>query len=60
MDTLTNVVLYGSFVIAGIVVALNGIAPLTKSTKDDKLRDALRWVQDRLLVLILPMMRKPK
>lgn len=54
MDTALAIATYASFVIAGAVVALNGIAPLTKNTKDDKVRDALVFIHDKILVMILP------
>lgn len=54
LEILKDVVVYGSFVIAGAVVALNGIAPLTKTTKDDGLRDKLVWFHDKVLALLLP------
>lgn len=60
MDTFYQVVTYASFVIAGAVVALNGIAPLTKTTKDDKVRNALAFIQDKLLSVILPMLAARK
>lgn len=54
MDTVFNVATIVSFVIAGAVVALNGIAPFTKTDKDDKVRDALTFVHDKILAVILP------
>lgn len=60
MDTFYQVVTYASFAIAGAVVALNGIAPLTKTTKDDKVRNALAFIQDKLLSVILPMLAARK
>jgi len=54
LDTLTTVLTCVAFGVTGAVVALNGIAPLTKTTKDDKVRDALVFVHDRLLAVILP------
>lgn len=44
-------------IIAGLVVMLNVIAPMTRSTKDDKLVSALRWFQEKVLYLLLPMLR---
>lgn len=54
MDTIFSVATIVSFVIAGAVVALNGIAPLTKTTKDDTVRDAFIFVHDKILAVILP------
>lgn len=54
MDTLFSVATIVSFVLAGAVVALNGIAPFTKNTKDDKVRDALAFVHDKILAVVLP------
>lgn len=54
MDTAFKILTIASFVISGAVVALNGIAPFTKNTKDDKLRDVLAFIHDKVLVLILP------
>lgn len=60
MEIFKDAVVYGSFVIAGAVVALNGIAPLTKTTKDDGLRDKLVWFQDKILALLLPFVSRSK
>lgn len=54
MNTTFTVATYLSFILAGAVVALNGIAPLTKTDKDDKARDFLTFVHDKLLAFILP------
>lgn len=54
MDTILAVITYASFIIAGAVVVLNGIAPLTRTPKDDKFRDFLAFVHDKILVLVLP------
>lgn len=54
METISTVVTIVSLVVAGAVVALNGIAPLTKNTKDDKVRDALVFIHDKVLMVILP------
>ncbi len=54
METVKTVVTFAAFGIAGAVVVLNGIAPLTKSTKDDKLRDFFVFVHDKILMAILP------
>lgn len=54
MDTFVAIATYASFVIAGAVVALNGIAPLTKTNKDDKVRDFFTFVHDKILAVILP------
>lgn len=54
MATLANVATIVSFVIAGAVLALNGIAPLTKTTKDDTARNVLTFIHDKILVVILP------
>ena len=57
-DKLIEYAQYASYGIAGLVVFLHGIAPLTKSDKDDKLLNALRWVEDKLMML-LPSSPKP-
>lgn len=54
MDTVYKIAMYASFVIAGIIVALNMIAPLTKSDVDNKILAGLRWFQDTVFKLILP------
>jgi hypothetical protein len=54
MDKLYSVAVIASFVVSGAVVALNGIAPFTKNTKDDKVRDFLAFVHDKMLAVILP------
>ena len=54
MDKLFTIATILSFAVTGAVVALNGIAPLTKNTKDDKVRDALAFVHDKVLAVLLP------
>lgn len=54
MDKLFMIAEIASFVVTGAVVALNGIAPLTKTNKDDKARDVLTFVHDKVLTIILP------
>jgi len=54
MDTLVTIATYASFVIAGLIVILNGIAPLTKSDLDNKILDGLRWFEDTVLKVLLP------
>lgn len=54
MNTALTVATIISFVVTGAVVALNGIAPLTKTTKDDKVRDALTFIHDKVLAVLLP------
>lgn len=54
MDTFFTLATYLSFALAGAVVALNGIAPLTKTTKDDKVRDVFLFIHDKILAVILP------
>jgi hypothetical protein len=54
VETFVTALTIASFVVSGAVVALNGIAPLTKSTKDDKVRDFLTFVHDKILTVILP------
>lgn len=54
MNTLYSVAVIASFIVSGAVVAMNGIAPFTKNTKDDKARDFLVFVHDKILAVILP------
>lgn len=58
MDAFETVLTYIAFVVSGAVVALNGIAPLTKTTKDDDVRRFLLFVQSRILSVLLPMVRR--
>lgn len=51
---LTTIATYAAFVIAGIIVALNAIAPLTKTDWDNKILRGLVWIHDVGLKLILP------
>jgi hypothetical protein len=55
MDKLFLVAQIASFVVAGAVVALNGIAPLTKTDKDDKALGVLNFIHDKVLSFILPL-----
>ncbi len=54
MDTVYKIATYASFIIAGIIVALNAIAPLTKTDADNKILAALRWFEETVLKMILP------
>jgi len=63
VETLYSIAVVASFVISGGVVFLNGIAPLTKTTKDDRVRDFLEFVQHKILSVLLPFLAaqvKPK
>lgn len=46
--------MYASAVIAGLILTLNVIAPLTKTDVDNKLLNALRWFQDTIFKILLP------
>jgi hypothetical protein len=48
LDTLLQVAVIGQAVIAGAVVALHLIAPLTKTQKDDEALTWLQWVEATL------------
>ena len=54
MDLILSIATIASFVVTGAVVALNGIAPLTRTTKDDRVRDVLVFVHDKILAFLLP------
>lgn len=54
MDTLILIGKVTAAAIAGAIVMLNIIAPLTKTDVDNKVLDALRWVEDKLLAVVLP------
>jgi len=54
MDTVYKIAMYASFVIAGLIVALNAIAPLTKTEWDNRVLRALVWLHDVALKLVLP------
>jgi hypothetical protein len=54
MDTLTTYAQYASYVIAGLIVILNAIAPLVKSKWDNKAVAVLTWIHDVALKLLLP------
>jgi hypothetical protein len=41
-------------VLGGLILALAAIAPLTKSTADDKALSWLRWAQDLLVRVVHP------
>lgn len=57
LDTLYTVAEIGAYVIAGTVVAINLIAPLTKTETDNKVAKALTWVNDKLQMFVLPFLR---
>lgn len=52
MDTLVLAVKIAAYAVAGTVVFLHGVAPLTKSDWDNKLLDKLRAVEAVLLKLM--------
>lgn len=54
METVGLIATYVSFAVAGLIVALNAIAPLTKTDVDNKILNALRWFQDTILKILLP------
>lgn len=54
METAVTVLTIASFVVAGAVVVLNGLAASLKSPKLGKVADVLTFVHDKVLVLILP------
>jgi hypothetical protein len=54
MDTIAHYAQYVAYVVAGLIVALNGIAPLTKTDWDNKLVKALVWFHDTVLAILLP------
>lgn len=54
MGTIITILTYASFVIAGAVVALTAIAPLTKTSADDKALTFLTWLHDTIAKIILP------
>lgn len=54
MDTLITIATYTSYTIAGLVVALNAIAPLTKTEWDNKALAGLVFVHDKILSLLIP------
>lgn len=57
LDTLYMAAEYGAYVIAGTVVAINLIAPLTKTETDNKIAKALTWFNDKLQAFVLPFLR---
>ncbi len=57
-DLVMQILTYASFAISGIVVFLHGVAPLTATDKDDKVLNALRWVQEKLAFVLPASMRK--
>jgi hypothetical protein len=54
METAVTVLTIASFVVAGAVVVLNGLAASLKSPRLGKVADVLAFVHDKVLVLILP------
>lgn len=51
-STVATIFQIASAVVAGLIVSLAVIAPLTKSDKDDKALAALRWVEEKLMSLL--------
>jgi hypothetical protein len=51
---ITTLATYAAFVIAGLIVALNGLAPLTKTDWDNRALKALVWFHDTVLAFLLP------
>lgn len=60
LDTVYTVLEYGAYVVAGAVVAINLIAPLTKNETDDKVAKALTWVSEKLQMMVLPFLKSKR
>lgn len=60
MDTVYMAGEIACYVIAGAVVVMNAIAPLTKNATDNKVAKALAWVSDKLQAFVLPFLRAKK
>lgn len=56
MDTIIAVLTVTSFVVAGAVLVLNGLAVTLKSPRLGKVADVLAFVHDKVLVMILPLL----
>lgn len=54
MDTAYKIATIASFTVTGLVAALNAIAPLTKTNKDNKFLEFLVFLHDKILAVILP------
>jgi hypothetical protein len=54
MDTALTILKYVAYVLAGAVVTLNAIAPLTKTKTDDKAASAMTWLHDVIANFLVP------
>ena len=54
LDTIGTYLQYASEGLTAIIAGLAIIAPLTSSDMDNKVLDALRWVEDKVINLVLP------
>lgn len=58
--TLSDLYQYGVYAIlglGGLTVAVNAIAAVTPSDKDDKWAKRLSWLNDKLTMFVLPFLR---
>lgn len=60
MEALQSVALVVLAVLGGLIAILAAVAPLTKSTLDNKVLDALRFVRDLLVKLVGGSVPKPE
>lgn len=58
MDTLLKYLGYAPAVLTAVIGLLAVIAPITKSDYDNKAMDALKWLEDKLVTLVLPSLAK--
>ncbi len=58
LDTIATYLQYASEGLTAIIAALAIIAPLTNSDMDNKVLDALRYAEDKIINLILPAIGK--
>lgn len=46
--------------VTAAIALLAVIAPLTKSTADNKVLDVLRWIEEKLLSVLFPSLKNPE
>lgn len=54
LDTLMTYAGYAQTLVVALIAFLAVVAPITASSADNTVLDALRWLEDKVLKLILP------
>ena len=59
LDKAAEIFMIASMVLTATIAFLAVIAPATKTDKDNKVLNALRWIETNLMGLLLSLLQKP-